>query len=98
MNRFDRITRDSASRYPGHIIVVGGDCVRITARLASMGGQVDIVQDQPLEAVIHLALLVRQRDALPVGVLDEDGLWPARLGELVHWDAPVGAKHPQDFS
>jgi hypothetical protein len=33
-----------------------------------------------------------------VGVLDEDGLWPARLGALVHWDPPGEAKHPQDFS
>jgi hypothetical protein len=30
-------------------------------------------------------LLVRQRDALPVAVQDDLGLWPSRLGELVPW-------------
>lgn len=85
MIRFDLIDSENASIYPGHIIVVAGDKVRTTGRLAAKG-QPDLCVEEPLESAIHMALLVRQRDALPIGVLDVRGFWPERLGQLVCWN------------
>jgi hypothetical protein len=84
MQRFDLVDSRTASAYPGHVIVVAGDNVRTTGELA-IRGQPHQSEAEPLEAAIHHALLVRQRDALPVAVQDDLGLWPSRLGELVPW-------------
>jgi hypothetical protein len=84
MQRFDLVDSQTAPSYPGHVIVVGGDGLRTTGELA-IRGQPQQGEAEPLEAAIHHALLVRQRDALPVAVQDDLGLWPSRLGELVPW-------------
>ncbi len=84
MRRFDLVDSGTASSYPGHVIIVAGDGVRTTGELA-IRGQPHQGEAEPLEAAIHHALLVRQRDALPVAVQDDLGLWPSRLGELVPW-------------
>jgi hypothetical protein len=83
MQRFDLVDSRTASAYPGHVIVVGGDYVRTTGELAIRGQSQG--EAEPLEAAIHHALLVRQRDALPIAVKDDLGLWPSRLGDLVPW-------------
>jgi hypothetical protein len=84
MHRFDLVDNDTASRYPGHIIIVAGDSVRITGKLA-FKGQSELSYEEPLEAAIHMAFLFKQRDALPIAVKDDKGLWPERLGQLVRW-------------
>lgn len=84
MQRFDLVDRKTAPAYPGHVIVVAGDNVKTTGELA-IRGQPHQGQAGPLEAAIHHALLVKQRDALPIAVKDDLGLWPPRLGELVPW-------------
>lgn len=84
MRRFDLVDSQTASAYPGHVIVVAGDEVRTTGELA-IRGQPQQGEAEPLETTIHQALLVRQRDALPIAVKDALGLWPPRLGELVPW-------------
>ena len=84
MKGFDLVNNDTAPAYPGHIIVVAGDSLRISGQLV-VKGRPGVACEEPLEAAIHLALLVRQRDALPIGVMDEKGLWPERLGQLVRW-------------
>ena len=85
MQTFDLLDASTASSYPGHIIIVGGDTARIVGQV-SIKGQSDIGIVEPLESAIHMALLVRQRDALPIGVVDEKGLWPERLGTVVRWN------------
>jgi hypothetical protein len=62
MQRFDLVDSQTASAYPGHVIVVAGDDVRITGELA-VRGQPHQSEAEPLEAAIQHALLVRQRDA-----------------------------------
>ncbi|WP_283193565.1 hypothetical protein [Rhizobium sp. AN80A] len=84
MQRFDLVDSKTASAYPGHVIIVAGDEAGITGELA-VKDQSHPGQAEPLEAAIHQALLVKQRDALPIAVKDDLGLWPARLGELVPW-------------
>ena len=85
MRTFDLLNAVTSSFYPGHIIIVGGDAVRITGQVA-VKGQPDLGIAEPLESAIHMALLVRQRDALHIGVVDDQGLWPERLGTLAHWN------------
>lgn len=85
MQMFDLPDASTSSSYPGHIIIVGGDAVRITAQVA-VKGQPDLGIAEPLESAIHMALLVRQRAGLPIGVVDNEGLWPERLGKLAHWN------------
>lgn len=74
----------TVSIYPGNVIIVSGDNVRITGELV-IRGLPQHGQPEPLESTIHHALLVRQRDALPIAVKDDMGLWPERLGELIPW-------------
>ncbi|WP_081619913.1 hypothetical protein [Rhizobium sp. 2MFCol3.1] len=84
MQKFDLVDNETALSYPGHVIIVAGDKAGITGELA-LRGQSHPSQAEPLEVAIHQALLVKQRDALPIAVKDDLGLWPARLGELVPW-------------
>ncbi|NLS07961.1 hypothetical protein HGP14_32560 [Rhizobium sp. P32RR-XVIII] len=84
MHKFDLLNDQTAPIYPGHVIIVSGDKVRITGELA-VHGQSKCGQPEPLESIIHQALLVRQSDALPIAVKDGRGLWPERLGELISW-------------
>lgn len=85
MHKFDLVDNQTALIYPGHVIIVAGDSERITGEL-TIKGHAQLGQPESLEAAIHQALLVRQRDALPIAVKDEMGLWPDRLGELVPWN------------
>jgi len=85
MQRFDRVDSQTAQVYPGHLIVVWGDVERIVGEVVPMG-HTSRGQTEPLEAAIHNALLIKQRDALPIAVRDDLGLWPPRLGQLVVWD------------
>ncbi|WP_207909935.1 hypothetical protein [Rhizobium sp. BK251] len=89
MQKFDLVDSRTASAYPGHVIVVAGDDVRTTGKLV-IKGQPHQSEAEPLETAIHHALLVRQRDALPIAVQDDLGLWPSRLGHLALWP-PNGA-------
>lgn len=84
MHKFDFLNDQTLPIYPGHVIIVSGDKVRITGELA-VHGQSHRGQPEPLESTIHQAFLVRQRDALPIAVKDDRGLWPERLGELIPW-------------
>ncbi|PKA39906.1 hypothetical protein CWR43_29970 [Rhizobium sullae] len=85
MYRFHLITNDTAHLYPGHIIHVGGSVDKVTGVLQIRDAFAE-PDEEPLESAIHRALLVRQRDARAIGVKDDDGLWPDRLGTLVCWE------------
>jgi hypothetical protein len=78
MYRFDLVDNDSASLYPGHIIVIAGDSVRITGRLA-IKGQPDLSYEEPFVSAIRKARLFKQKDALPITAKDDKRLWPERL-------------------
>ncbi len=84
MQKFDLVDNQTVLSYPGHVIIVAGDKAGITGEMA-LRGQSHPSRAEPLEVAIHQALLVKQRDALPIAVKDDLGLWPARLGELFPW-------------
>ncbi|PDS54969.1 hypothetical protein CO663_32320 [Rhizobium anhuiense] len=94
MYKFDLVPASSVADYPGHIIFVRGDAQRITG-VVLVHGQHHSREEQPLESAIHSALLVRQRDARPIGVRDDDGLWPERLGTVRAWSPD--AVDPRSF-
>ncbi len=84
MRTYHLVIRDDAACYPGHLIQVRGTLEKITGALAIENDRV-YMDEMPLESAIHYALLLRQRTARPIGIVDEMGLWPERLGRLVPW-------------
>ncbi|MBX4924315.1 hypothetical protein [Rhizobium binae] len=52
MRRFDLVDSQTASAYPGHVIVVAGDEVRPSGELA-IRGQPHQGEAEPLETAIH---------------------------------------------
>lgn len=86
MQRHDRLDRENASVYPGHIIVVSGDKVRITARLAVKGGNPKSFTMNLLNLPSKWQCSCASETPCQSAFWTSKYIWPDRLGHLVPWN------------